>query len=103
VAKTETTLRLGYRLHRPSPNYDQNAQPPIKEHILTSQIVDTAGKAVDSTFQSKDLEIQPNYAIGVFKNRQLVLTPLKRFQQVRPSFAHVDEEKAANTVKTKEQ
>jgi len=38
----------------------------------------------------------------VFKDRQLVLTPLKTFQQIRPSFSHVDEEKARREVKTKE-
>jgi hypothetical protein len=32
-----------------------------------------------------------------------VLTPLSRFCQVRPEFEHVDKERAARTIKTKEQ
>ena len=32
-----------------------------------------------------------------------MLTPLKTFQQVRPSFEHVDEERSRRTIQTKDQ
>ena len=32
-----------------------------------------------------------------------MLTPLKKFQQVRPSFDHVDEERQRRTIQTKDQ
>lgn len=59
--------------------------------------------AVDSTFASVEVNVQPNYAIGVFKDDQFVITPLKKFHQVRPSFDHVDEERQRMTIHTKEQ
>ena len=32
-----------------------------------------------------------------------MITPLKKFQQVRPNFEHVDEERKRRTIQTKEQ
>ena len=50
-------------------NYDSNAvEHRIRRHILESEVVDTCGTAVDSTFASVEVAVQPNYAIGVFKN-----------------------------------
>jgi hypothetical protein len=48
-------------------NYDKNAV----DHRITTQTllatpVDTCGTAVDSTFASIALNVQANYAIGVF-------------------------------------
>lgn len=48
--------------------------------MLESQIVDTCGSAVDSTFTSVEVAVQPNYAIGVFTDSKLMITPLKKFQ-----------------------
>jgi hypothetical protein len=70
--------------------------------VLESQIVDTCGSAVDSTFASVEVAVQPNYAIGVFRDQKLMITPLKKFQQVRPNFNHVDEERKKRTIQTKE-
>lgn len=57
--------------------------------------VDTCGQAVDSTFATVNLNVQANYAVGVFREDKFVLTPLQKFQQVRPSFEHVDKERDA--------
>ena len=70
----------------------------IRRNVLESQIVDTCGAAVDSTFASVEVAVQPNYAIGVFTDQRLMITPLKRFQQVRPNFDHVDEERKKRTI-----
>lgn len=75
----------------------------IRRNVLESQIVDTCGAAVDSTFASVEVAVQPNYAIGVFTDQRLMITPLKRFQQVRPNFDHVDEERKKRTIQTKQQ
>ena len=92
-----------YGLDSQSANYDKNASHRIKEHTLVTEIVDTCGSAVDSTFASIEVACQPNYAIGVFKDNRLMLTPLKKFHQVRPSFEHVDEERQRSTIHTREQ
>lgn len=42
-------------------------------------MVDTCGTEVDSTFASHELNIQANYAIGVFKDNKFILTPLHKF------------------------
>ena len=68
-----------------------------------ADIVDTSKSKVDSTFATTSLKCQPNYAIGVFKDDKLMLTPLKNFHQVRPSFDHIDEAKQRNTIQTSEQ
>ena len=47
--------------------------------------------------------MQPNYAVGVFHDSKLMLTPLHKFQQVRPSFEHVDAERQRRTIQSKEQ
>ena len=61
-------------------NYDSNAvEHRIHKHVLESEIVDMCGSAVDSTFASVEVAVQPNYAIGVFKDQKLLLTPLRRF------------------------
>jgi hypothetical protein len=39
----------------------------------------------------------------VFKNDKLILNPLGGFCQVRPSFEHVNKERAQRQIKTKEQ
>jgi len=80
VHKKEAHVRATYRLKQSCENYDSNASAHrIENHSLVSQIVDTRGKAVDSTFKTTDADIQPNYAIGVFEGEKLVLTPLKTF------------------------
>ena len=50
-----------------------------------------------------NLNVQANYAIGVFRDDKFVLTPLQKFQQVRPSFQHVDLESKKREIKTKDQ
>ena len=88
--KEETSLKLVYKLNESS-NYDRNAQHRITEHTLESGIVDIGAAQVDQTFTTIEVACQPNYAIGVFKDDCLMLTPLKKCHQIRPSFEHVDE------------
>jgi hypothetical protein len=62
-------IKMHHHLATTSSNYDKNA----REHRITSQTllatpVDTTGSAVDSTFASVKLNVQPNYAIGVFSD-----------------------------------
>ena len=66
-------------------------------------MVDLSASQIDAEFASHSVDCQPNYAIGVFKDRKLMLTPLKKFQQVRPSFEHVDIQRQKNTIQTREQ
>ena len=73
-------MRLVFELDQASNNYDANAvEHRVKEHCLKSELVDTCGSAVDSTFNSIDIAVQPNYAIGVFKDQKFLLTPLSKF------------------------
>ena len=103
VVQEEANLRFHFDLDV-TENFDSNAvEHRIRRHVLESQIVDTCGTAVDSTFASVEVAVQPNYAIGVFQGQKLMITPLKKFQQVRPNFAHVDEERKKRTIQTKEQ
>lgn len=61
-------------------NYDKNAvDHRITQQTLLSTPVDTCGTAVDSTFASIALNVQANYAIGVFKEGKFILTPLQKF------------------------
>ena len=39
----------------------------------------------------------------MFKDDKFILTPLAKFQQVRPSFDHVNKEREARQIKTKDQ
>lgn len=92
--KVDTNLKFVYELASDGQNYDVNAvEHRVKQHVLKSEIVDTCGSATDSTFASIEVPVQPNYAIGVFKDQALMLTPLTKFHQVRPCFDHVDEER----------
>ena len=69
VELTEANMKLVYQLDVGSQNYDDNAvEHRIHEHYLKTDLVDTCGTAVDSTFASKQIDVQPNYAIGVFKD-----------------------------------
>ena len=54
VVKEPTCLKLTYDLKTGSTqNYDSNAmEHRIRQHVLKSQLVDTCGSAVDSTFAS---------------------------------------------------
>lgn len=104
ITKEAMNLNLVYDLDVGSQNYDSNAvEHRVRQHSLKTEIVDTCGTAVDSTFTSIEVAVQPNYAIGVFEDNKLMLTPLSRFQQVRPSFDHVDEERTRRTIQTKDQ
>lgn len=76
---------MNYNLNTSLANYDKNAvDHRIITHSLLAVPVDTNGSKVDSTFASVQLNIQANYAIGVFKEDKLILTPLGGFSQVRP-------------------
>jgi hypothetical protein len=82
-------------------NYDKNAlEHRVVHQTLESNVVDTCGTAVDSTFASHALNVQANYAIGVFKDNRFILNPLHKFQQVRPSFEHVDKERESRQIKS---
>lgn len=67
--KLDTNLKFVYELDTEGQNYDVNAvEHRVKQHVLKSEIVDTCGSATDSTFASIEVPVQPNYAIGVFKD-----------------------------------
>ena len=78
VIREEGGLKLIYELNE-SRNYDANATHRIKEHTLLTSMVDTNATTTDSTFTSIEVACQANYAIGVFKDDRLLLTPLKSF------------------------
>lgn len=103
LVKEPQSIKLQYNLDT-GVNYDRNAvDHRITTQTLLSTPVDTCGQAVDSTFNTVTLNVQANYAIGVFKDNKLMLTPLSKFQQVRPSFEHVDKERDARQIKSKDQ
>ena len=79
IVKEETNLKLEYKLQTDSVNYDQNATHRITEHELVTEMVDLSASQIDAEFASHAVDCQPNYAIGVFKDRKLMLTPLKKF------------------------
>ena len=63
-------MRLTYRLDSKSDNYDRNAvEHRISDHVMVSEVVDLCAKSVDKSFASVDVAVQPNYAIGVFKDQ----------------------------------
>lgn len=102
IVKEAANLKMHFKLESGN-NYDRNAvDHRISTHTLVSTPVDTCGTAVDSTFASKEINVQANYAIGVFKDNRFMLTPLGKFQQVRPSFDHVNKEREARQIKTKD-
>ena len=69
VSREATNLKLVYELDRDSQNYDANAvEHRVQEHCLKTELVDTCGSATDSTFASIEVAVQPNYAVGVFKD-----------------------------------
>lgn len=79
LQKEVSNLKLHYKLAT-AHNYDKNAlEHRITHQTLESSIVDTCGTEVDSTFASHELNIQANYAIGVFKDNKFILTPLHKF------------------------
>lgn len=54
IIKESTCLKLSYDLKTGAAhNYDSNAmEHRIRQHVLKSELVDTCGSAVDSTFAS---------------------------------------------------
>lgn len=85
LVKEAGSIKMNYQLDTASSNYDKNAvDHRINTHSLLAVPVDTTGSTVDSTFTSVQLNVQANYAIGVFRGDNLILTPLGGFCQVRP-------------------
>ena len=95
IVEEPSSLKLLFNLDA-GVNFDRNAvDHRINTQTLLGTPVDTCGQAVDSTFATVNLNVQANYAVGVFREDKFVLTPLQKFQQVRPSFEHVDKERDA--------
>jgi len=79
IVEEPSNLKLQFTLDS-GVNFDRNAV----DHRITTQTlvgtpVDTCGQAVDSTFATVNLNVQANYAVGVFRDDRFVLTPLQNF------------------------
>jgi hypothetical protein len=69
-------------------NYDSNAV----DHRITSF-------SVESESVPHQSGIGPNYFIGSLESKGLILSKIENFDQFRPSFQHVNEEKMQRTIK----
>jgi DNA-directed RNA polymerase-3 subunit RPC5 len=73
-------LQLDFPVDQRSEHFDQDAEEYLKQKHLR--------------LQSASVPALSNYAVGVFRQGQLHLTPLSSVMQMRPSLAHIDD--AAN-------
>ncbi|TMW69325.1 hypothetical protein Poli38472_001481 [Pythium oligandrum] len=70
-------LQLDYDLDHKSEHFDGDAEDYLKQKHLR--------------LQSSSVPALTNYAVGVFREGQLHLTPISGVLQMRPSLAHIDE------------
>ncbi|CEG38827.1 dna-directed rna polymerase iii subunit rpc5-like protein [Plasmopara halstedii] len=73
-------MQLDFPVDQRSEHFDQDAEDYIKQKHLR--------------LQSSSVPALSNYAVGVFRQGQLHLTPLTSIMQMRPSLSHIDD--AAN-------
>ncbi|KAJ0407137.1 hypothetical protein ATCC90586_005701 [Pythium insidiosum] len=70
-------LQLDYDVDQKSEHYDADAEDYLKQKYLR--------------LQSAAVPPLSNYAVGVFRQGQLHLTPVSAVVQMRPSLAHIDD------------
>ncbi|GMF21404.1 unnamed protein product [Phytophthora fragariaefolia] len=80
VKPASQLLQLDFPVDQRSEHFDQDAEEYLKQKHLR--------------LQSASVLALSNYAVGVFRQGQLHLTPLAAVMQMRPSLAHIDD--AAN-------
>ncbi|RLN94615.1 hypothetical protein BBJ28_00013429 [Nothophytophthora sp. Chile5] len=70
-------LQLDFAVDQRSEHYDRDAEEYLQQkHLL---------------LQSSNVPALTNYAVGVFRQGQLHLTPVSAVMQMRPSLAHIDD------------
>lgn len=69
-------LQLDYEVDQRGDHYDRDAEDYLKQKL--------------QRLQSSSVPALTNYAVGVFRQGQLHLTPVKGVMQMRPSLAHID-------------
>lgn len=70
-------LRFVYKLQK-NANYDDDSEDRLQRHVLNSVVV--ANPAC-------------SYAVGVVHQGKMTITPLRAVNQLRPDFAHIDQQK----------
>ena len=70
-------LRFVYKLQK-NDNYDDDSEDRLQRHVLNSVVV--ANPAC-------------SYAVGVVHQGKMTITPLRAVNQLRPDFAHIDQQK----------
>uniref|UniRef100_K3WSU3 DNA-directed RNA polymerase III subunit RPC5 n=1 Tax=Globisporangium ultimum (strain ATCC 200006 / CBS 805.95 / DAOM BR144) TaxID=431595 RepID=K3WSU3_GLOUD len=70
-------LQLDYDVDQRSEHFDKDAEDYLKQKYLR--------------LQSSSVPALTNYTVGVFRQGQLHLTPVKSVLQMRPSLAHIDD------------
>ncbi|KAE9000370.1 hypothetical protein PR003_g17418 [Phytophthora rubi] len=77
VKPSNQLLQLDFPVDQRSEHFDQDAEEYLKQKHLR--------------LQSASVPALSNYAVGVFRQGQLHLTPLSAVMQMRPSLAHIDD------------
>ncbi|KAG6611110.1 DNA-directed RNA polymerase III subunit RPC5-like protein [Phytophthora cinnamomi] len=77
IKPTNQLLQLDFPVDQRSEHFDQDAEEYLKQKHLR--------------LQSSGVPALSNYAVGVFRQGQLHLTPLSAVMQMRPSLAHIDD------------
>ncbi|KAG1693243.1 hypothetical protein DVH05_023708 [Phytophthora capsici] len=70
-------MQLDFAVDQRSEHFDQDAEDYLKQKYLR--------------LQSSNVPALSNYAVGVFRQGQLHLTPLTSVMQMRPSLSHIDD------------
>ncbi|KAL3658315.1 hypothetical protein V7S43_016702 [Phytophthora oleae] len=70
-------MQLDFAVDQRSEHFDQDAEDYLKQKYLR--------------LQSSSVPALSNYAVGVFRQGQLHLTPLSSVMQMRPSLSHIDD------------
>lgn len=79
-------------------DYDLSHQEINEQQEDTTIVYDGEGNPIINptkemsqfTVRSSPVPLKSNYAVGLYRNGQLFLTPIKAIQQMRPSFSYID-------------
>ncbi|KAL4139311.1 hypothetical protein PRIC2_002808 [Phytophthora ramorum] len=77
VKPNNQLMQLDFPVDQRSEHFDQDAEEYLKQKHLR--------------LQSSSVPALTNYAVGVFRQGQLHLTPLSSVMQMRPSLSHIDD------------
>ncbi|GMF12580.1 unnamed protein product [Phytophthora lilii] len=77
IKPTNQLLQLDFPVDQRSEHFDQDAEEYLKQK--------------HQRLQSSSVPALSNYAVGVFRQGQLHLTPLSAVMQMRPSLSHIDD------------